>query len=176
LEVTVPQYHAEHPQRSTRAAQPSGSTVLVAYDATDPSSAALRWALERAGDDGQVVVAHAVEPPSDFYGTPAGDRIIDSQKRTPELLAGSDGTSGVTDLLDALVPAGRQALEDLDQLRWCAGSAGGGRVVAPGAPRAGGEKPLSKLARGVARTARYQRPLRKGHAGNDGVAARSATR
>jgi nucleotide-binding universal stress UspA family protein len=81
LEVAMPQQQAQQPQHGARTGQRKSSTVLVAYDATGPSDAALRWARERAGEHGRVVVAHVVEPPSDFYGTPAGDQIIDSRKR-----------------------------------------------------------------------------------------------
>lgn len=34
-------------------------TIVVGYDAKEPSERALTWALRRAGDDGRVVVVHA---------------------------------------------------------------------------------------------------------------------
>jgi nucleotide-binding universal stress UspA family protein len=44
------------------AAKPDGPVVVVAYDGSAPARAAARYAADRAGTTGRVIVVHASEP------------------------------------------------------------------------------------------------------------------
>jgi nucleotide-binding universal stress UspA family protein len=50
--------------------------IVVGYDGSEPSRRALQHALDRAGADGTVVVAHAFEPPHDWLGYANYDRVV----------------------------------------------------------------------------------------------------
>ena len=43
---------------------------VVGYDGSPSSLAALREAARRAGSDGQLIIVHAYEPPSEALGWP----------------------------------------------------------------------------------------------------------
>jgi nucleotide-binding universal stress UspA family protein len=50
--------------------------IVVGYDGSESSRGALRYALDRAGADGTVIVAHAFEPPHDWLGYENYDRVV----------------------------------------------------------------------------------------------------
>jgi len=52
--------------------------IVVGYDGSPASRAAVASAAERAGDDGRVYVVHAYAQPHDWVGTPDYQRILDS--------------------------------------------------------------------------------------------------
>ena len=50
--------------------------IVVGYDGSENARHALEYALERAGADGTVVVAHAFEPPHDWLGYANYDQVL----------------------------------------------------------------------------------------------------
>lgn len=50
--------------------------IVVGYDGSESAQRALQYALDRAGEDGTVVVAHAFEPPHDWLGYANYDRVV----------------------------------------------------------------------------------------------------
>jgi nucleotide-binding universal stress UspA family protein len=56
--------------------QLSRPCIVVGYDGSETARRALDYALERAGSDGTVIVAHAFEPPHDWLGNANYDRIV----------------------------------------------------------------------------------------------------
>jgi nucleotide-binding universal stress UspA family protein len=52
--------------------------IVVGYDGSPASRAALAQAAERAGDDGKVYVVHAFDQPQDWIGTPDYQRLLDT--------------------------------------------------------------------------------------------------
>jgi hypothetical protein len=50
--------------------------IIVGYDGSEPSCAAVTFAARRAGRRGRVFVVHAYELPADFLGSPNFDRVI----------------------------------------------------------------------------------------------------
>jgi nucleotide-binding universal stress UspA family protein len=53
-----------------------GQTIVVGYDGSDASRAALELAERHAGPDGFVVVVHAYDLPADFLGAPNFDDLL----------------------------------------------------------------------------------------------------
>jgi nucleotide-binding universal stress UspA family protein len=58
---------------------PRSRRIVVGYDGSPASRAALTWAADRAGDDGRVYVVHAFAPPADWLGTPNDQQIMDAE-------------------------------------------------------------------------------------------------
>lgn len=54
--------------------------IVVGYDGSPTARYALRWALDHAGTEGRVVVAHAFEPPHDWLGHPNYDRVLEDHR------------------------------------------------------------------------------------------------
>jgi nucleotide-binding universal stress UspA family protein len=71
--VVVPRAAADRP-RATHA--PGSCIVVVGYDGSEPSHAALAYAAQRASDSGVVVVVHAFTPTPDWLGWPDYGEIL----------------------------------------------------------------------------------------------------
>ena len=54
--------------------------IVVGYDGSEASRAALRLAARRAGRRGKVFVVHAYELPPDFLGSPNFERLLSERK------------------------------------------------------------------------------------------------
>jgi nucleotide-binding universal stress UspA family protein len=78
----------------------AGQTVIVGYDGSDASRAALELAGRHAGAGGFVVVVHAYDLPADFLGAPNFDDLLIKRQ--------AHGQS----LLDALPLMGADALRE----------------------------------------------------------------
>ena len=62
-------------------------TIIVGYDGSAASQAALTVAARRAGKHGLVVIVHSFGLPSDFLGSPSFDELVtDRQSRGRALL------------------------------------------------------------------------------------------
>jgi nucleotide-binding universal stress UspA family protein len=61
--------------------------VVVGYDGSDSSRAALTLGAGRAGSDGRLVVAHAVTPPTAFIDTPYYDQSLEHARARGEASA-----------------------------------------------------------------------------------------
>ncbi len=53
-----------------------GPTIVVGYDGSQVSRAAVEVAARRAGSDGRVIVVHAYDLPPDFLGTPRYGELL----------------------------------------------------------------------------------------------------
>ncbi len=79
-----------------------GPTIVVGYDGSEASRAAIALAASRAGRRGHVVVVHAYDLPPDFLGSPNFDDLLTRRQ--------AHGRS----LLDALPLVGNDELLDTD--------------------------------------------------------------
>jgi nucleotide-binding universal stress UspA family protein len=61
-------------------------TIVVGYDGSDASRAALLFAARQAGPRGRVFVVHAYELPPDFLGWPDYDRLLSERRDRGEAL------------------------------------------------------------------------------------------
>ena len=107
--------------------------IVVGYDGSETARRALDYALERAGADGTVIVAHAFEPPHDWLGYANYDRVVaEHRARGQALLDELAATPSIeTDLLagsPAEAIAGVAAARDADEI--VVGSRGFGPVRA----------------------------------------------
>lgn len=82
----------------TMRASNQGQTIVVGYDGSDASRAALELAGRHAGPDGFIVIVHAYDLPADFLGAPNFDDLLTKRQ--------AHGQS----LLDALPLLGDDAL------------------------------------------------------------------
>jgi nucleotide-binding universal stress UspA family protein len=75
--------------------------IVVGYDGSETARRALDYALERAGSEGSVIVAHAFEPPHDWLGYASYDRVVaEHRARGQALLDELEGEASIeTDLL-----------------------------------------------------------------------------
>jgi nucleotide-binding universal stress UspA family protein len=60
--------------------------VVIAYDGSPTSRAALAWARDRVGPDGKIVAVHAFEPPADWRGSPGYQRVLDEHRSLGQAL------------------------------------------------------------------------------------------
>lgn len=67
---------ARQPQPSA-AGEPHGPLIVVGYDATPGSRAALAFAIRRARPHGSVIAVHAVAPARGYLGSPYYDRAVE---------------------------------------------------------------------------------------------------
>src|SRR4051794_4380598 len=75
------------PARGPTSAEPR-STIVVGYDGSNESRAALTLAAARAGEDGTVVAVFATEPASNWLDTSYYDRAVKSRhERTERIIA-----------------------------------------------------------------------------------------
>jgi nucleotide-binding universal stress UspA family protein len=75
--------------------------IVVGYDGSETAQRALQYALDRAGTDGSVVVAHAFEPPHDWLGYASYDRVVAEHRARGQALLDElpEDASIETDLL-----------------------------------------------------------------------------
>lgn len=64
----------------------TGPCLVVGYDGSDASRAALAYAASKAGSGGVVVVVHAYGPPADWLGKPEYQRVLDVHRGRGEAL------------------------------------------------------------------------------------------
>jgi nucleotide-binding universal stress UspA family protein len=130
--VVVPSAAADHPREAHEHGQ---CTVVVGYDGSRASRAALTYAARRAGAGGRVIAVHAYQPTPDWLGSPYYQRALDAyQTQGRELLRsleqeGSLEAELTTSLLEG--PAARAIIaaadaRDADEI--VIGSRGFGRV------------------------------------------------
>jgi nucleotide-binding universal stress UspA family protein len=82
--VVVPRAAADHPPE---AHEHGRCAVVVGYDGSPPSRAALAYAARRAAGGGRVIAVHAFQPVPDWLGSPYYQRALDAyQTHGRELL------------------------------------------------------------------------------------------
>jgi len=130
--VVVPSAAADHPRQ---AHEHGKCTVVVGFDGSQASRAALTYAARRAMAGGRVIAVHAYQPTPDWLGSPYYQRALDAyQTQGRELLRsleqeGSLEAELTTSLLEG--PAARAIIaaadaRDADEI--VIGSRGFGRV------------------------------------------------
>lgn len=87
---------------STMRSSERGPTIVVGYDGSEASRAAIALAASRAGRRGHIIVVHAYDLPPDFLGSPNFDDLLSRRQ--------AHGRS----LLDALPLVGNDELLDTD--------------------------------------------------------------
>jgi nucleotide-binding universal stress UspA family protein len=130
--VVVPRAVADHPG----AGHTHGDgTVVVGYDGSPPSQAAIDYAAARAAEGGRVVAVHAFQPVPDWVGTPRYQEALDAhQEHGRELLRSLDerrdvGAELTTSLLEgpaAMAIVAAADARDADEI--VIGSRGFGRI------------------------------------------------
>jgi len=70
----------------TIAQMSASAKILVGYDGSPASRAALAMAARHAGDDGTVLVVHAYEPPADALAGPRAQHALDARRAPAEAL------------------------------------------------------------------------------------------
>ena len=73
--------------------------IVVGYDGSEASRAALRLAARRSGRRGQVVVVHAYDLPPEFLGSPNSDRLLTERENHGRALLDAMPLTG-NELLD----------------------------------------------------------------------------
>ena len=69
--------------------------IVVGYDGSPASRAAIARAAHRAGESGQIYVVHAYTVPRDWIGVPDYQRLLDVQlDRARDLMSGLEEQSG----------------------------------------------------------------------------------
>ena len=74
--------------------------IVVGYDGSEASRAALTLAARRAGRRGKVFVVHAYELPPDFLGSPNFERLLSERKDHGRALLDAMPLTGNDELLD----------------------------------------------------------------------------
>lgn len=110
-----------------------GPCIVVGYDGSETARRALGYALDRAGEDGRVIVVHAFEPPHDWLGYENYDRVLAEHRARGQALLDElpDGPTVETDLLagaPAEAIAGVASVRSADEI--VVGSRGFGPVRA----------------------------------------------
>lgn len=115
-------------------------TIVVGYDGSDPAKTALQFAADRAGPDGEVVIAHALvvaTPPAEWWDARVYAGIVESANAAAErmLAAARDDFSGAGHVRTQLATgAAPYALEEIaagcDADEIVVGARGLGRVSA----------------------------------------------
>ena len=71
------------------------SRIVVGYDGSPASRAAIARAARRAGEHGQVYIVHAYSLPMDWYGVPDHQRLLDLElSRAHDLIGRLEEESG----------------------------------------------------------------------------------
>jgi nucleotide-binding universal stress UspA family protein len=130
--VVVPRSAADHPRDGHEHGR---CTVVVGYDGSPPSRAALEYARDRVCDGGRVLAVHAFQPTPDWLGAPYYQRALDAHQEQGRELVRSleeEGDLGV-DLATSLLegPPARAIIaaadaRDADEI--VVGSRGFGRI------------------------------------------------
>ena len=69
--------------------------IVVGYDGSPASRAAIARAARRAGEHGQVYIVHAYSLPRDWYGVPDYQRLLDIElNRAHDLMDGLEEAVG----------------------------------------------------------------------------------
>ena len=79
---------------------PTHLTIVVGYDGSDTSRAAVAYARRRAGDGGRVVVVHAYDLPADMRGYESYDRLLGERQEHGRGLLEQIATEADGDLLE----------------------------------------------------------------------------
>ena len=74
--------------------------IVVGYDGSEASRAAVTMAARRAGRDGIVFVVHAYELPPDFLGSPNFERLLSDRKDHGRALLDAMPLTGNDELLE----------------------------------------------------------------------------
>jgi nucleotide-binding universal stress UspA family protein len=74
--------------------------IVVGYDGSEASRAAVTLAARRAGHQGLVFVVHAYALPPDFLGSPDYDRLLSEREEHGRALSDALPLTGNNDLLD----------------------------------------------------------------------------
>jgi nucleotide-binding universal stress UspA family protein len=91
--VVVPAAAADYP-REPRAH--GNCIVVVGYDGSEPSRAALSYAADRACDGGRIVAVHAVHPVPDWLGSPYYQRALEAyQEQGKQVLQALEAEHGL---------------------------------------------------------------------------------
>jgi nucleotide-binding universal stress UspA family protein len=100
-----------------------GRRIVVGYDGSPASRAALARAAERAGGDGRIYIVHAYSLPADYIGAPNYQRLLDAaldqaQTRVARIEeeSGAD-LQGVTWQTEVMGEAPARAIADVARAR-----------------------------------------------------------
>ena len=74
--------------------------IVVGYDGSEASRAAVTMAARRAGRNGIVFVVHAYELPPDFLGSPNFERLLSDRKDHGQALLDAMPLTGNDELLE----------------------------------------------------------------------------
>jgi nucleotide-binding universal stress UspA family protein len=77
-----------------------GPTIVVGYDGSEASRAAVTFAARRAGRGGRVFVVHAFDLPPDFLGSPNYDSLLGARQDHGRALLGALPLAGNDELVD----------------------------------------------------------------------------
>ena len=98
--------------------QPRGPVIVVGYDGSPSSRAALELATRRAGDQGFLFIVYAYDLPPDFLASPNYERLLSEHKNYGRTLLEALPVPGETKYEIELIggpPA--QALADIARIR-----------------------------------------------------------
>ena len=90
-----------------------GRRIVVGYDGSPASRAALACAAERAGEDGRIYVVHAYSVPADYLGVPNYQNLLDdaparaiadvaAARKADEIIVGTRGFGRARALLGSV--------------------------------------------------------------------------
>lgn len=74
-------------------------TIVMGYDGSETAKRALRYAVDRVGADGKLVVVCAIDPPPDWFGAPNYQHLLDAARERGDAL-----TSEAREIAGDLVP------------------------------------------------------------------------
>ncbi len=116
-------------------ARPRGPVIVVGYDGSPSSRAALELATRRAGDEGLLFIVYAYDLPPDFLASPNYERLLSEHKNHGRTLLESLQIPGTaTHELELIGGPPAQAIADVARVRGAdeivIGARGLGRVRA----------------------------------------------
>ena len=88
---------------------PAHSTIVVGYDGSDTSRAAVAYARRRAGEGGRVVVVHAYDLPADMRGYESYDRLLGERQEHGRRMLEQVAADAGGDLLETELIGGSAA-------------------------------------------------------------------
>jgi nucleotide-binding universal stress UspA family protein len=113
--------------------------IVVGYDGSESSRAAVTLAAERAGPGGHLFIVHAYELPADFFGWPNYDRLLSERKDhgravLDELTAANEALGDTEYETELIGGSPAQAIADVGRVRHAdeivVGARGLGRIKA----------------------------------------------